>query len=101
MTYKCDVDELVKFISKKNLLSILRVINENPMIRYNQIQQILHLSPTTITQSLSLLQERDFIKRFSYAEVPTRVEYEITSKGNTLASLLDDLYHEAKNKELL
>ena len=46
------------------------------------------ISPKTIAQRLRLLEEMGFLQRHAFAEIPPRVEYELTEKGFALADII-------------
>lgn len=46
------------------------------------------ISPKTIAQRLRLLEEMGFVRRRAFAEVPPRVEYDLTEKGFALADII-------------
>jgi DNA-binding HxlR family transcriptional regulator len=46
------------------------------------------ISPKTIAHRLRLLEELGFVRRRAYAEIPPRVEYDLTEKGFALADIM-------------
>lgn len=48
-----------------------------------------NVSPKTVSQRLKKLEELGFVYRHAYAEIPPRVEYSLTDKGNALGDILD------------
>jgi DNA-binding HxlR family transcriptional regulator len=46
------------------------------------------VSPKTIAQRLRLLEELGFVRRRAFAEIPPRVEYDLTEKGFALADIM-------------
>jgi DNA-binding HxlR family transcriptional regulator len=49
------------------------------------------ISPRTLSQRLDDLEEDKLITKKSYAEVPPRVEYELTAKGQDLLPILKSM----------
>jgi DNA-binding HxlR family transcriptional regulator len=49
------------------------------------------ISPRTLSQRLDYLEEKSVITKKSYAEVPPRVEYGLTSKGKDLIPILKSM----------
>jgi DNA-binding HxlR family transcriptional regulator len=47
------------------------------------------VSPKTIAQRLRLLEDLGFVRRRAFAEVPPRVEYDLTEKGLALADIIE------------
>jgi DNA-binding HxlR family transcriptional regulator len=46
------------------------------------------VSPKTIAHRLRLLDELGFVRRRAFAEIPPRVEYDLTEKGFALADII-------------
>ena len=46
------------------------------------------VSPKTIAHRLRLLEELGFVRRRAFAEIPPRVEYDLTEKGFALADII-------------
>lgn len=63
---------------------------ENNRMRYNELKRALPSSAThkMLTQHLRELEEDDILLRDEYDEMPPRVEYSLTAKGQSLARLL-------------
>ena len=47
------------------------------------------ISPRTLSERLRQLEHEAIVERHSYAEVPPRVEYELTAKGESLLPIID------------
>ena len=57
--------------------------------RFGEIRLAMgDVSPKTITQRLKLLEDHGFVRRRAYAEIPPRVEYDLTEKGFALADIM-------------
>lgn len=60
--------------------------------RFVELQRrIDSITPKVLTQRLRQLERDGLIRRYQYAEVPPRVEYEITDLGASLAPLFAQL----------
>ena len=46
------------------------------------------VSPKTISQRLKMLEERGFVDRRAFAEIPPRVEYSLSEKGQAFANII-------------
>ncbi len=58
--------------------------------RFGEIRAAMgDVSPKTIAQRLRLLEEMDFVRRQAFAEIPPRVEYDLTEKGLALADIME------------
>jgi len=49
------------------------------------------ISPRTLSLRLRALEEEGIVARDTYPEVPPRVEYSLTEKGEALLPLIDDM----------
>lgn len=47
------------------------------------------ISPKTIAQRLRLLETHGFVRRRAFAEIPPRVEYDLTERGFALAGIME------------
>jgi DNA-binding HxlR family transcriptional regulator len=57
--------------------------------RFSELRVPIHgATPKVLTQTLRALERDGMITRTVYAEVPPRVEYELTSLGHTLLDLI-------------
>lgn len=62
------------------------------VIRFNALQRMLcRITPRTLTQQLRELEQDGLIWRQIHAEVPPRVEYGLTPKGESLIPALSAL----------
>jgi DNA-binding HxlR family transcriptional regulator len=94
------VPEVLSFFGKKHTLSIMYefAFSEAPL-RFNQLEDRLEISSTTLSERLKQLTEKGYIHRESYDEIPPRVEYEATEKTRALTPIFEDLYEWAGSYE--
>lgn len=59
--------------------------------RFTQLQHALGISSKTLSKRLKELEQNAIVTRTLYAQVPLRVEYELTEKGYELKGLFDEL----------
>jgi DNA-binding HxlR family transcriptional regulator len=60
--------------------------------RFGELQRSLEgISPRTLSLRLRVLEEQGIVERHTYPEVPPRVEYALTDKGNALVPLIEDM----------
>ena len=60
--------------------------------RFCELERALTgISPRTLSLRLRALEEEGIVERQTYAEVPPRVEYALTGKGNALLPIIDDM----------
>jgi DNA-binding HxlR family transcriptional regulator len=61
-------------------------------LRFSKLESSLgHISPRTLSQRLDVLEKDKLITKKSFAEVPPRVEYELTAKGYDLTPILKSM----------
>ncbi len=85
----CSYRKLLSIISKKHTLDVLRVIMQHSTARFNVIVKEVGGSPKTITDRLNELCCEGILERKPYAEIPPRVEYSLTKKGEDLEPLME------------
>lgn len=85
----CPVATTVRLIGNKWKLLILRNLMSRPW-RFNELRKDLDgISQKVLTESLRSMESDGIIVRTVYAEVPPRVEYSLSSLGETLRPILD------------
>lgn len=58
--------------------------------RFGQLQESLQgVSPKTLSQRLKTLEAADILTREAFAEIPPRVEYTLTEKGQALHAIIE------------
>lgn len=89
----CPMVNFVNLISGKWAIPILyRLILLNDPVRFSDLQRAI--SPITqkeLTRQLRQFEARGLVVREVFAEVPPRVEYQITALGKSLRPTLDSL----------
>ncbi len=57
--------------------------------RFGQLQESLgHVSPKTLSHRLKMLEHADILTRMAFSEIPPRVEYTLTEKGQALSGII-------------
>src|SRR5690606_23818280 len=89
----CPMVSFVQLISGKWAIPILyRLIVVGEPIRFSELQRaVAPITQKELTRQLRLFEQRGLVQRKIYAEVPPRVEYQITALGSSLRSTLDSL----------
>jgi DNA-binding HxlR family transcriptional regulator len=60
--------------------------------RFCELERSLSgISPRTLSLRLRALEEQGIVERRTYSEVPPRVEYSLTTKGDALLPLIEDM----------
>ena len=90
---KCPIRNVLSRIGDRwSLLVLLTLLdNEHPMRFRDLCKAIPDVSQKMLTSTLRELEADDLIKRTAYPEVPSRVEYELTERGQSLIPLLNQL----------
>jgi DNA-binding HxlR family transcriptional regulator len=84
----CAVRDALQIIGGKWKNRILYVIVQNGHIRFNELRRKLpEISQKMLTQQLRELERDGIILREAYQEVPLRVEYSMTSIGESIGLL--------------
>ncbi len=87
----CPVLRTADIISGKWTLLILRDLSKG-INRFSALERSLAgISPKTLSERLKGLEKAGIVTRKSYAEVPPRVEYTLTSMGWDLIPLIDHM----------
>ncbi|HEU5226247.1 MAG TPA: helix-turn-helix domain-containing protein [Ktedonobacteraceae bacterium] len=87
----CPVARTAEIISGKWTLLIIRDLASG-VKRFNQLERSLQgISPKTLSERLRSLEEEGIITRQMFAEVPPRVEYSLTEKGQDLVYVIESM----------
>ena len=87
----CPVARTAEIISGKWTLLIIRDLATGTK-RFSQLERSLHgISPKTLSERLFSLEHEGIITRQTFAEVPPKVEYTLTEKGQDLVSLIETM----------
>lgn len=88
---KCSLNELLDLVSKRWFSDVLFCIQEGNN-RFKLIKDDLkYISDTILSDRLKLLERYSLITRMDYDEIPPKVEYSLTEKGDELAELLEKM----------
>jgi DNA-binding HxlR family transcriptional regulator len=87
----CPVGCCAEIISGKWTLLLIRDLAEGSC-RFCELERSLDgISPRTLSLRLRALEDHDIVERKTYPEVPPRVEYALTEKGQALVPLIEDM----------
>ena len=90
--FYCTVDYALDIFGGKWKPRLLCIIANDEPIRYQKLkEQMENISDTALTDSLKELQNAGIVKRHQFNEMPLRVEYSLTSKGETLIPVLNKI----------
>lgn len=88
------------FLSRKWTISIITTIGNFKKLRFNNIlSRVEGITGKTLAERLKELESLKLIKRTIYKEIPPRVEYELTPKGERLVRAIVPLIEWAVNNK--
>ncbi len=88
---KCSLNELLDLVSKRWFSDVLFCIQEGNN-RFKLIKDDLkYISDTILSDRLKLLERYSLITRMDFDEIPPKVEYSLTEKGEELVELLEKM----------
>lgn len=89
--YGCPMEATLDLIGGKWKGVILFRVGEQTR-RFNELNRLIcKVSPRTLTKQLRELESDGLVRRKVYAEVPPKVEYSLTQKGESLRPVLTTL----------
>jgi DNA-binding HxlR family transcriptional regulator len=85
----CPVERTANVIGGKWTLLILRDLFDGTK-RFGELRASLTgISPKMLTEKLRILEQDGIVMRKIYPEVPPRVEYSLTERGQTLGTIIE------------
>lgn len=96
---KCRLNELINLLSKRWLTEVMFSIEEGNN-RFSSLKEDLkHISDNVLADRLRLLEQHKLIIRNdNFREVPSRVEYALSTTGEQLSELLGGLCQFSENE---
>ncbi len=89
---KCDVVDIWEVLGKRWSLHILKNLNTNGTVRFNELKRLIpEISSTVLSQRLFELEREGLISKKIYLEIPVRVEYSLTLRTKELETILQQL----------
>ena len=86
--YGCPVAKTADLISNKWTPLIIRDLRKGPLRFSERERSLKGISPKTLSERLKRLEESQVVERQCFAEVPPRVEYHLTDKGEALMPII-------------
>lgn len=88
---QCPMDTTINILSGKWKMSILWHLTKGT-VRFNELQRFLpNITQKTLTQQLRELEQYRIVKREVYPEVPPKVEYSLTTIGESIIPILSSM----------
>jgi DNA-binding HxlR family transcriptional regulator len=85
----CPVARTAEIVSGKWTLLIIRDLTTGTK-RFSELERsLVGISPKTLSERLTALEREGILHRQTYAEVPPKVEYSLTPKGQALFEVIE------------
>lgn len=85
----CPIRNVVARFGNKWAFLVIMLLSENGVTRFNQLRKLIpDISTKMLSSTLSVLEADGLVSRKVYPEVPPRVEYALTSTGQSLVPLI-------------
>lgn len=82
----------LSLISGKHKMVILYCLMEYEVVRFNELKRYLkNISDKSLSTNLKELEADRLIIRTEYPQIPPKVEYRLSERGNSLMAVLDQL----------
>jgi DNA-binding HxlR family transcriptional regulator len=85
--HSLSMDRAISLIGDRWTLFIVYNLLSGPK-RFGELLTMGNVSPKTVSQRLKMLEKIGFVERHAFAEIPPRVEYHLTEKGQALVDIL-------------
>jgi len=96
----CPLGGVMDVLARKHAIQVVCVVGALGPVRYGEIESAFdEVSSSTLSARLEELVEAGLLARERYAEIPPRVEYELTAEGAELCELLDPLLRWAEARD--
>ena len=93
----CPIRNILARVGDKWSLLVLYNLQHREPVRFKELQrQIPDISQKSLTQTLRTLEEDGFVHREVFAEVPPRVEYNLTPRAYSFLPLVENMIRWAK-----
>ena len=90
--YETGFEYTLSLINGKYKLTVLYAIYRHEVIRFNELQRYLNMiSHKTLSNTLKELEKDDLIIKKDYKEIPPKVEYSLSKKGESLIPILNEM----------
>ncbi|MBK1813161.1 helix-turn-helix transcriptional regulator [Clostridium sp. YIM B02505] len=88
---RCPYATAQRILSGKWAVIILHHLSEKKL-RFNELQRLLpEITQATLTKQLRALEEYGVVTRTVYAQIPPKVEYDLSDIGKEFTEVLDSL----------
>lgn len=88
----CPIRNVLSRVGDKWLMLVLFTLESNNNQRFKELQRnIPDISQKMLATTLKMLEADGLILRVAFSEIPPRVEYSLTKKGESLLPLINNL----------
>ncbi|MCX7986516.1 MAG: helix-turn-helix transcriptional regulator [Bacteroidales bacterium] len=88
----CPIKDVLGRIGDKWTIYVITKLGTKEVMRFNELKSQIHgISQKMLTQTLRNLEQDGLIERRYFAEIPPRVEYQLTAVGKSLLVQLNNL----------
>ena len=88
----CPIRDVMALASDKWSILIILYLGYYPVLRFNELKKKVYgISNKVLSERLKVLEADGYLSRNMFAEVPIRVEYELTDFGHSYLKKLIDL----------
>jgi DNA-binding HxlR family transcriptional regulator len=85
----CAIRKAIGIIGAKHSILIFNELLKHKVLRFGQLRKVLgDVNTRTLTITLKHLEESGLVDRKVFSEIPPRVEYSLTKKGEELKKVL-------------
>jgi len=93
----CPIRNILARVGDKWLLLVLYNLQHREPVCFKELQRMIpDISQKSLTQTLRTLEEAGFVHREIFAEVPPRVEYNLTPRAYSFLPLVENMIRWAK-----
>lgn len=97
----CHLDGLMDLLSRRYAMQLICVVGAIGPARYGEIESAFEdVSSSTLSSRLDELVAAGYLAREQYAEIPPRVEYDLTDDGDELCRRLQPLLEWAADRDI-
>ncbi|PSP78499.1 transcriptional regulator [Halobacteriales archaeon QS_1_68_20] len=95
----CPASDVVEILSRKYAMQIVCVVGAHDGVRFGEIEaRVPGASTSTVAARLQAFRDAGLVDRTQYAEIPPRVEYELTEDGREACERLEPLVEWARSR---
>lgn len=91
MSENCQFASVLELLGQKHVLSILRLLTEKNPRGFNEIKEEIGVNPKTLTERLKNLVEKGIVSREPLNQIPRKVNYGLTEKGDGLIEIFKNI----------